>query len=261
MPANFTARATVLCLLACALSPAPGWAQQRGPQGNTYASIAALPDWSGIWVLPFSDFIAESELSRNTEAPDAPKMTPAAAAIHQARVRELLSGSRAPAPPPHAGMCAAREANGMPAVMRYAFGVEFLFTPGRVTILLEQGSMMRRIYTDGRTHDKDAEATRTGESIGYWDGDTLVVDTIAISPGNALLTTVPTTTGTRVVERLRKIDATHLQIDTVLDDGTMLREPWRRRRVYERSAFGWFDRTCTNDRDGIDQEPDLTPPR
>jgi hypothetical protein len=144
--------------------------------------------------------------------------------------------------------------------MRYSFGIEFLFTPGRVTILLEQGNMTRRVYTDGRAHDPDADPTRAGESIGHWEGDTLVVDTVAITPGITLVPGVPTTSRTHVVERMRARDATHLQIDTVVEDADMLLEPMRRSRVYERSKIGWFDRTCTNDRDGGDQEPDLTPP-
>ena len=149
----------------------------------------------------------------------------------------------------------------MPAVMRFSFGVEFLFTPRRVTILLEQGSTMRRIYTDGRAHSVDADPTRAGESIGHWERDTLVVDTTAITPGNPLVPGVLSTSRTHIVERMRKLDATHLQIDTVLDDPEMLLEPFRRSRIFERSTLGWFDRECSNDRDGSDQEPDLTPPK
>ena len=63
------------------------------------------------------------------------------------------------------------------------------------------------------------------------------------------------------VERIRRIDPTHLQIDTVVDDPIMLLEPWRWHVTDERSTFGWFERECDSDRDGRDQEPDLTPPK
>jgi hypothetical protein len=254
-------RAVWLCLAACALKDAPVSAQQpRGPQGDTYASIAALPDWSGIWVWPFGAFAEENERWRDPDAKGSPRLSPKAVAIRQVRVKQLEVGQLSSGQPPRAGTCSATP-DGMPSVMRFPFGVEFLFTPGRVTILLETGSTMRRIHTDGRRHDVDAEPTRAGDSIGHWDGDTLVVETTAITPGNALIQGVPTTAGTRIAERLRKLDASHLQIDTVVDDPEMLLEPLRVSRVYERSEFGWFDRTCTNDRDGGDQEPDLTPPQ
>lgn len=261
MLTNPTTRTLYLCLVMCALGASDTSAQRRGPQGDTYASIATLPDWSGIWVWPFSAFAAENEAMRDMRAPGAPRLTPAALALREARVKEVLSGSAGSAAQPRAGTCTAARPAGMPTVMRFSFGVEFLFTPRRVTILLEQGSTIRRIYTDGRAHSVDADPTLAGESIGYWEGDTLVVDTTAITPGNTLLQGVLTTGRTHVVERMRKLDATHLQIDTSIEDPDMLLEPFRRSRVFERSTLGWFDRACSSDRDGNDQEPDLTPPK
>src|SRR5580658_4039402 len=59
--------------------------------------------------------------------------------------------------------------------------LNFSLPPGRVTILTEDGPSIRRIYTDGRPHSDDPDVTYTGESIGHWEEDTLVVDTKAIS--------------------------------------------------------------------------------
>ena len=160
MSTNHTARALSLCLVICTLGATNTSAQRRGPQGDTYASIQALPDWSGIWVWPFSAFTAVNEGLRDPKAPgDAPRLTPAALAVREALRKEVLSGSAGSAAQPRAGTCTAGRPPGMPAVMRFSFGVEFLFTPRRVTILLEQGSTMRRIYTDGRAHSVDADPT------------------------------------------------------------------------------------------------------
>ena len=63
-----------------------------------------------------------------------------------------------------------------------------------------------------------------------------------------------------VTERIRLRDKNHLQIDTVVEDPVTLLEPWRTSRVYERSNAGFFDRVCDNNRDGNDEEPNLTPP-
>lgn len=250
-----------LALLLCVCHVTPLRAQPRGPQGDTYASIAKLPDWSGIWVRPFADFAAENEQLRNWSGPDGPKLMPAAAAAQLASARRLIAGTPALANANRTRACPVGACNGMPAVMAFPFGIEFLATPGRVTILLEQGSLIRRVHTDGRAHAAHAEPSREGDSIGHWEGDTLVVDTAAIAPGNLIVPGVPTTAKTRVVERIRALDAQRLQVETVIEDTTVLREPWRRRRVYERSSLGWFDRTYTNDRSGADLEPDLTPPQ
>jgi hypothetical protein len=61
--------------------------------------------------------------------------------------------------------------------------MEFLFTPGRVSILGEMdGNRLRRIYTDGRPHPSDPDPSFHGHSIGHWEDGTLVVDTVGILP-------------------------------------------------------------------------------
>jgi hypothetical protein len=57
--------------------------------------------------------------------------------------------------------------------------MEFLLTPGKVTIVIEAYQQVRHIYTDGRKLPEDPDPKFHGTSIGRWEGDTLVVDTIA----------------------------------------------------------------------------------
>ena len=127
-------------------------------------------------------------------------------------------------------------------------------------MLMELGPMVRRIYTDGRPHTTDVDPTYVGESIGRWDGDTLVVDTVGISTAARLTNGVFVSGKTRIVERIRLVDRTHLRIDTVVEDPGVLLAPWKYSRVYERSDAGHFERYCDNNRDADDREPDLTPP-
>jgi hypothetical protein len=149
----------------------------------------------------------------------------------------------------------------MPNVMRYPFAIEFIFTPGRVTILGELNSLTRRIHTDGRPHARDPELTYTGESIGHWEGDTLVVHTRAISPNAEILAGQRGSGRTEVTERIRLVDAMHLRIDTVVEDAGVLAAPWRYSRVYERIPPRFFENHCQdNNRDVNGDEPDLTPP-
>lgn len=235
----------------CALL-SPTWAGQRsasGPQGDTYQSIAQLPDWSGAWVIPFSEFNKENGRQRDPTDPNAPPFTPRFAGMAADYPVRRHSNAEACLP------------TGMPNVMRYAFAIEFLFTPGRVTLLLEQDSMIRRVYTDGRVHATDPDSTFTGESIGHWEGETLIVDTTGISARAELRAGVPTSGKAHVIERIRRLDTKHLQIDTVIEDPEALKGPWRHTRVYERSDPTFFERICQdNNRDINGGEPNLAVP-
>ena len=78
---------------------------------------------------------------------------------------------------------------GMPAIMGHPYPKEFLLTPGKVTIVSEAYMQVRHIYTDGRPLQRIPIRTFNGTSIGRWDRDTLVVETIGFSP----LTTIART--------------------------------------------------------------------
>jgi hypothetical protein len=193
--------------------------------------------------------MAEMPRLRDPRDPIAPQLTAEYASMQASRAQGVRSNSETCRP------------TGMPNVMRYPFAMEILFSPGRVTILLEYNSTIRRIYIDGRKHSDDQDPTYAGESIGRWEGDTLVVHTTGISPNAELLPAVRTSGRTTVVERIRLTDADHLQIDTTVEDPIALRTPWRNSRIYERSLYGFFDHVCLdNNRDASGGHPDLTPP-
>ena len=85
----------------------------------------------------------------------------------------------------HGGMVRKETSNcmppGMPNMMATGqYPIEFLFTPGRVTMHHEAWMQLRSIYTDGRGHPDDWELGIFGHSIGHWEGQTLVVETIGI---------------------------------------------------------------------------------
>ncbi len=94
------------------------------------------------------------------------------------------------------GQVAVTQSNCMPPGMPVIAGVgqypvEFLFSPGRVTVHFEAWMQWRNIFTDGRAHPEDLDPTFQGDSIGHWEGDTLVVETVGIkedlglTPGDA----------------------------------------------------------------------------
>ena len=238
-------------------------AQSRsGPQGDSYESIAKLPDWSGVWVIPWAAFSQENVRSRQPNDPMAPPLAAAAATTAEALRTQVRTGKPAPGAElirQNSELCLPV---GMPNVMKYAFGIEFLFTPGRVTILMEQDGATRRVYTDGRSHDPQVEPSYLGESIGWWENGTLVIDTASVSANAELLAGVRSSGRAHVVERARLDERGNLRIDTVVDDPGALAKPWHITRTYQRSDVGIFERECLeNNRDSGEGDPDLTPPR
>jgi hypothetical protein len=117
--------------------------------------------------------------------------------------------------------------------------VEFLFTPGRVTITNELG-LVRRIYTDGRPLPNDVEPSNTGTSIGRWEGQTLVIETVGINPNAKYPAPVPQAMAigndVRITERISLKDADMLEFDVVTVAPDLLTAPDRRTRTYTRLA-------------------------
>jgi hypothetical protein len=197
------------------------------PTARDWADLAKLPDWSGVWLPdPKHRNFAFGSLP--------PKWTPAAAAY--------IAGQQA--------LDKAGEPNnlyvnclpeGMPSfIIMTRNSSEFLFTPGRVTILNEfDGNRLRRVYTDGRPHPADPEPTFNGHSIGHWEGDVLVVDTAAILPQTFLpigqSVGIPNNGGLHIVERIRLAEPDRLEDDLVIDAPKVLAEPWKITKSFARS--------------------------
>ena len=94
----------------------------------------------------------------------------------------------------------------MPGIMGQPYPMEFLLTPGKVTIVIEAYTQVRHIYTDGRPLPEDPDPKFHGTSIGRWEGDTLVVETVGFSPLTQLARSVPHSGKMKIVERFRLAD-------------------------------------------------------
>ncbi|HEV2701117.1 MAG TPA: hypothetical protein VGV09_05780 [Steroidobacteraceae bacterium] len=125
---------------------------------------------------------------------------------------------------------------GMPAIMNQPYPMELLFTPGKVTIVIEAYSQTRRIFTDGRKHPEDPDLTYNGHSIGHWEGDTLVVDSVGFTPDTAL----GPSQGYRhsdqmhIVERFRLSAPDTMEVVTTIDDPKALTQPFSSTKVLKR---------------------------
>jgi len=100
--------------------------------------------------------------------------------------------------------------------------------PKTVAIFYDIGhDLPRLVYMDGRPHPKDPNPSWMGHSVGKWEGDTLVVDTVGFN-GRAWATFsgLPTTERLHVIERFRRIDLGHLEKEITIDDPGAYAKPW-----------------------------------
>jgi hypothetical protein len=230
----------VAAVYAAAEPPAavPGAAMPKGH----YAALDSLPDWGGIWTINFPGPGTKRET---------PTLKGKYLAGYQAWQKE--SQARGGLPKKTTSNCTPP---GMPYIMSVGqYPIEFLFTPGRVTIHHEAWMQWRSIFTDGRAHP-DTEASFNGNSIGKWEGDTLVVDTVNIK------TTVPLGPGmshsdkVHIVERIHldKKDPDKLLVELAVEDPIALEKPYTNTLTFTRSRDSdLLEFICAeNDRNPVD---------
>jgi hypothetical protein len=129
---------------------------------------------------------------------------------------------------------------GMPSWMLISHNAfEVVFSPGRVTLLGESdGNRLRRIYTDGRAHPADPDPSFHGHSVGHWEGETLVVDTVGVLPESYIAISeavgVPNNGDMHIVERLRLQGSDRLTDDLTIEAPHVLARPWRTTRIFTR---------------------------
>lgn len=139
---------------------------------------------------------------------------------------------------------------GMPRAYSHPYHVEIIQVPGRVYMLFELNSMIRRIYTDGRSLPEGAPLSFMGHSVGRWDGDTLIVDTIDMNEATWLdRLGHPHTDALRVEERIRRVEHGTIEIDFRFEDPKAYTRPWTGKQVMEwKPNYEMIDQIICEDR-------------
>jgi hypothetical protein len=186
-------------------------------------------DLSGVWVV-----------SGSTQLPADPSYQPAAKKLYEER--KASKGNIDP------------EKECLPdgAVRMTALPYKIVQTP-KLVVLLSEGNThsYRRFFLDGRKHDLEVEPTTwNGNSIGHWEGDALVVDTIGFNDRSWLDSTgKPHSEALHLTERYRRPDLGHLEIAYTLDDTVAFTKPYTFNRVFnlitDRDLNEYF---CAGDR-------------
>ncbi len=227
------ALASLAFLPAQAAEPAAKDPINAAPTLRDWQALAKLPDFGGVWTPVISDQVAQE---RTNPPPWNPKVAK--------QIEHMYAEEKAGRPFPIIDHCFP---TGMPSYMLITHNAfELLVTPGRVTMLGEgDGNRLRRIYTDGRPHPADPDPSFHGHSIGHWEGNSLVVDTIALLPQAYLAVNeavgVPNNGDMHIVEHFHLLNADTLADDLEITANKLLSKTWKTTRKYYRQRSQKYD--------------------
>ncbi|OFW35617.1 MAG: hypothetical protein A3J28_05540 [Acidobacteria bacterium RIFCSPLOWO2_12_FULL_60_22] len=206
-----------VALLAALVSSSVALAQTP-PQSGAAKANAAAPapqqDISGVWVLTSRS----QGLSR-----EAPPMTPSGQAMFKANIPGF--GPRAaPGGNDPISQC---DPLGLPRTLLSERPIQFVQIPGRVLQFFEWYHTWRDLWTDGRELPQDPDPKWFGSSVGKWQGDTFVVDTVGFDERTWLdQLGYPHSDAMRLQERYRRADHDTLELTLTLDDPKVYTKPW-----------------------------------
>jgi hypothetical protein len=134
---------------------------------------------------------------------------------------------------------------GVPRVLLANHPFKIVPVAGEMLVLYERSHGFREIYMDGREHPKDLDASWWGHSIGKWDGDALVVDTVGLSEKTWLdYQGLPHSDALHVVERYRRLDHNTLQLVLTIDDPKAYTKSWSVTKMYELKTWDIGEDIC-----------------
>ncbi len=213
-----------ILIIAAAFSFSPVLWAQTSPRPEAAKNT---PDLSGVWTQE------PGRLIRRFSAEDAPL---------QAWAMEIYKANREGATDSNSNGADGLDPEmyclqgGVPRVYTAPSPIEIVQTPGRVFMIFHSQSSPspRYIYIDGQDHPDGFPTTFMGHSIGRWEGDTLVVDTINID-GDTWLDGIgtPHSDALHVVERLRRVAQDTLEIEFRFEDPKAYTKPWTGKKVFK----------------------------
>jgi hypothetical protein len=200
--------------------PVPAGKPPVPPSGPAPKTPEGKPDLSGVWVV-----------SGKTTLPSEPSYQPAAKKLYEER--KAAKGKGDP------------EAFCLPDGAVRVTDLPYKIVQGpKMIVLLAEGNVhsYRRFFLDGRTQQTALEIepeTRSGISVGNWDGDALVVDTTGFDDKTWLDSTgKPHSAAMHLVERYTRPDLGHLNVQITIEDEKALTKPYTFTRVFTLSP-GW----------------------
>lgn len=211
-----------------AMAIVPSQAQAASPDS---------PGLTGVWVMPPQRGPRADSRLRLPAAP-APRLNAKYRAAYEASEKDRKEASNRGEPlASNRTRCLP---DGMPKMMATTFPLEILETPGKIALIAEFDTQVRHIRLGNATHPAadELEYGFFGHSIGRWEGDTLVVDTIGLRDSTVMFDYVPHSESLQVIERFRLLEPDLLQVTITMVDPPVLAEPWTVIRLFARMTGG-----------------------
>ena len=216
----------------------------------------AAPDITGSWMRQGFTVGVRPTGQQNQSAPPAPPpppLKPAYVKQWQDRLQAIRDADAKGQP--LATNAVACLPDGMPGMMTAVFPLEILQSRGQITIIEEAYTQVRRILMDRpqKTLD-DIELGFFGHSVGRWEGDTLVVDTIGVKE-NVRYQNVPHSKDMRIGERMRLVAPDALWNEITITDPEVLEKPWTFTFAYQRMKdYTLLEYICEDNREYSDDQ-------
>jgi hypothetical protein len=212
---GLAAASLILGLAAMAQKPA-----RPAPTPADWADLAKLPDFNGVWEVAPPGAGGRGAGQPRARGVSGGAAAPALTPTYAAKAQALASQPKAED---------SQSANclppGMPGIMGQPYPIEILLTPRQVTIVIEAYTQVRHIYTDGRPLPNDPDPTFFGTSVGRWEDNTLVVETVGFAQVPRGLS-FPYSDKMKIQERFRLADADTLTVETTIADPEALKTPY-----------------------------------
>ena len=140
---------------------------------------------------------------------------------------------------------------GVPRILLIPFPMEIVQTPTEVLMIFEYDHYVREIDLDRKEHPKDLSPTWMGDSIGRWEGNTLIVDTVGFNDKSWLdQIGHPHSDALHIVERIRRADRDTLQVNLTFEDPKAYSKPWTGQQTFKlRPGWHRIEYVCEDNMD------------
>ena len=198
-------------------------------KGGTKHTVATLPDWSGIW----QSGITTMSMKHPVDAPLSPEYR---ARYEQKQKEERELGEV------YYDRLTHCEPSAYPRWLVEPYHKEFALSPNQTWLMQEFMNETRRVYTDGRPHATPEGNTWLGDSIGFWDGDTLVTWTMGVKAADYLRGYPDNSAALESVEVWQRLKGTAGKPDRIVVQATMydrvgLTAPWNVATSYLKADY------------------------
>jgi hypothetical protein len=216
------------------------------PGGARAQRASGQPDFSGVWVTTGGGAPYGLEEQASAMQPSAKQKFDDAQHGPNAALNFAANND------PYIRYC---DPLGVPRILLANHPFKMVQAPGELIILYERSRGFREIYMDGREHPKDLDPSWWGDSIGKWDGDTLVIDSVGFNDRTWVdYMGLPHSDALHVVERYRRVAANTLQLDLTIDDPKAYTKPWSVTIKYSLKSWNLGEDICTlSDEENFEQ--------